>query len=461
MADFSPFEKKMREAGLPPLAIRTFEHYYAQLVAGESGTLSRREIEPVEEMPSAEGLRTRASGEAALGRTVVLKLNGGLGTSMGMTRAKSLLPVKDGLSFLDVIARQILWLREAQGVPVPLLLMNSFRTRDDSLALLAGYEELAGNLPLDFLQHKVPRVRADDLSPIHWPENPEHEWCPPGHGDLYTALFTSGTLDALIGAGLRTAFVSNADNLGAVLDLDLLGWFVESGAPFAMEVKHRTAADRKGGHLALHKDGRLVLRESAQCPDEELGEFGDIELYRFFNTNNLWLDLEALREALAERDGVLGLPMIRNPKPVDPTDPDSPAVIQLETAMGAALSVFPGARAIRVPGHRFAPVKTTSDLLALWSDAYELAPDSRILPSPGAHPADMRIDLDPAHFKRVDQLEAHFPEGAPSLRECRSLSIRGDVHFGADVVVRGDVEIEAPEGRPLRIESGTTLGEPS
>lgn len=459
MSKFAPFETKMRQAGLPEPAIRSFAHYYAQLEAGALGTLSRKEIDPVDEIPAADELCARASGEAALRQTVVLKLNGGLGTSMGMTRAKSLLPVKDGLSFLDVIARQILSLRAEHGVPVPLLLMNSFRTRDDSLALLARHEGLAGSLPLDFLQHKVPRIRADDLSPVDWPASRDYEWCPPGHGDLYTALLTSGTLDALIDAGIRIAFVSNADNLGAVLDLDLLGWFAESGAPFAMEVKERTAADRKGGHLALRKDGGLTLRESAQCPEQELGEFEDIQLYRFFNTNNLWLDLLALRETLAARDGVLGLPMIRNVKPVDPTDPESPAVIQLETAMGAALSVFEGALAIRVPAQRSAPVKTTGDLLLVWSDAYELAPDSRIVPAPGARPQHMRIDLDPAYFKRVDQLEARFPDGAPSLRECRSLSVRGDVSFGAGVLVRGDAKVEAPDGQPLHIEPGTILGD--
>ncbi len=457
MAAFDPFAEKMRAEGLPELAIRTFQYYYEQLEEGASGTFSKAEIEPVFEVPSAEELDTRGAGKKALAHTVVLKLNGGLGTSMGMTRAKSLLPVKDGNSFLDVIAKQILWLREQHACPVPLLLMDSFRTRDDSLAVLAKHEGLAGKLPLDFLQHKVPRIRADDRTPISWPAEPSYEWCPPGHGDLYTALLTSGTLDALVDAGFRTAFVSNADNLGAVLDLELLGWFAESGAPFAMEVKERTIADRKGGHLALRKGGGLLLRETAQCPPEEQSEFEDIKLYRFFNTNNLWLDLHALRETLRERDGVLGLPMIKNLKPVDPRDPNSPEVIQLETAMGAALSVFDGARAIRVPAHRFAPVKTTNDLLSVRSDAYELSEDFRIVPAPGAHPEDALIDLDTRFFKTMDQLEARFPAGPPSMRECTELVARGDVHFGSDVVVRGAVQVEAPEGEVLRVPDGAVL----
>ncbi|MDX1650778.1 MAG: UTP--glucose-1-phosphate uridylyltransferase, partial [Myxococcota bacterium] len=344
MADFEPFEEKMRAEGLPEAAIRAFRHDYEQLARGATGTLSESEIEPVaaDALSAAADLgeAEREAGRAALPRTVVIKLNGGLGTSMGMTKAKSLLPVKEGQSFLDVIARQMIRLRERFGCVVPLVLMNSFRTRDDSLKALAAHGPLSGPLPPDFLQHKVPKVRADDLQPASWPREPEHEWCPPGHGDLYTALVTSGMLEAMRAEGFRHAFVSNADNLGALLEPSILGWFAASGAPFAMEVKERTDADRKGGHLARRRDGGLVLREIAQCPPEERERFEDVSRYAFFNTNNLWLDLEVLRETLEARGGVLGLPLIRNEKPVDPTDSSSPRVYQLETAMGAAIGVF-------------------------------------------------------------------------------------------------------------------------
>lgn len=471
MADFAPFEEKMRAEGLPEVAIRTFQQYYEQLVAGATGTLSEAEIEPVaaDELPDAAGLlagegeearAARAAGEAALPQTAVVKLNGGLGTSMGMTKAKSLLPVKGGLTFLDVIAEQMERLRERTGCEVPLVLMNSFRTRDDSRAALAPRGALSGPLPPDFLQHKVPRVRADDLRPVRWPEAPEHEWCPPGHGDLYTALETSGMLEAMRSHGFRYAFVSNADNLGATLEPALLGWFARSGAPFAMEVKERTAADKKGGHLARRaasRGGGLVLREIAQCPEEERPRFEDVSRYRFFNTNNLWLDLEALRETLTARDGVLGLPLIRNEKPVDPTDPDSPRVYQLETAMGAALAVFEGAGALRVPGGRFAPVKTTGDLLAVRSDAFELDAEARVVRAPGVPGDAPVVDLDGAFYKRVEDLEARFPAGPPSLRRCRRLTVRGDVRFGRDVRVEGEVTVEAEAGAPRDVPDGARL----
>jgi UTP--glucose-1-phosphate uridylyltransferase len=343
-ASFAPFERKMREAGLPDVAVRSFRAAFEALVAGETGLLSQRELAAVDAVADAASLGDlHGAGRAALAHTVVIKLNGGLGTSMGMTRAKSLVHVKDGLSFLDVIARQIVHLHDGHGVTVPLVLMDSFRTRADSLAALSRYGKLSGPLAPDFLQHKVPRILASDFTPVRWPAEPEHEWCPPGHGDIYPALLSSGELDAMLAAGYRTAFVSNADNLGAVLDLGLLGWFVESRAPFAMEVKQRTDADRKGGHLARNRAGRLTLRETAQCPADERESFEDVSLWRFFNTNNLWIHLPALRHALAETDGVLPLPLIRNEKPVDPEDPASPRVIQLETAMGAAIALFEGA----------------------------------------------------------------------------------------------------------------------
>lgn len=455
--DFAPFAAKMRREGLPEPAIRTFEHYYGELARGANGTLSEAAIEPVEEVEGADGLGGYAeAGRDALARAVAIKLNGGLGTTMGMRRAKSLLRVKGELTFLDVIARQVLHLRGAYRCAVPLLLMNSFRTSDDSLAALARYPALAGDLPLDFLQHKVPRIAAADLSPVSWPQDPELEWCPPGHGDLYLALETSGLLARLLERGFRYAFVSNADNLGAVLDLGILGWLASESVPFAMEVCERSEAHKKGGHLARLRTGELVLREIAQTPAADVDAFQDVKRHRFFNTNNLWVDLRRLAEVLRERAGVLPLPMIRNEKTVDPADPRSPKVIQLETAMGAAISVFAGARALRVPGERFAPVKTTSDLLAVWSDAYELTPDWRVVPAPGCV-GDLVVDLDGAYYKTVGELEARFPAGAPSLRRCRRLRVAGDVRFGANVACRGEVSIRCAGAAPCAVPDGAAL----
>jgi UTP--glucose-1-phosphate uridylyltransferase len=451
---------KMREEGVPDVAVDTFAHYFERLRAGEAGVLAESEIEPVIDLPDAEALPEDQQGaREALERTVVIKLNGGLGTSMGMTAPKSLLEVKDGLSFLDVVARQILDLRARTGARLPLLLMNSFATRDASLQALAGHPDLpVDGLPADFVQSKVPKLDADDLAPARWPDDPALEWAPPGHGDLYPSLLSSGILDKLLDGGYHYAFVANVDNLGAVMDERILAWLARERIPFLMEVADRTPADRKGGHLARRPDGGLVLREIAQTPDEDVDAFQDIERHRFFNTNTLWIDLRALAAVLRERDGVLGLPMIVNRKTVDPADEDSTPVLQLETAMGAAIDVFDGARAIRVLRRRFAPVKTTNDLLALRSDAYDLHDDGRIVVAAARDGAGAPlVDLDPRHFKLIGDFDARFAAGPPSLVACERLTVRGDVAFGSGVVVRGTVEVEHEGEGQRRIDDGTVL----
>jgi len=452
---FAPFAERMRAEGLPEIAIRTFAHYYRQLAAGETGMVPESAIEPADGIPDAEAFDASlaAAGEAAMPKAALLKLNGGLGTSMGLERAKSLLTVKDGLTFLDVIARQAL-----RG-GVPLVLMDSFSTRDDTLAALSRYEGLRRcDLPLDFVQHKVPKIARADLTPARCPRDPSLEWCPPGHGDLYTALVTSGMLERLLEGGYRYCFVSNADNLGAVMDTSLLGYFVENELPFMMEVADRTEADRKGGHLARRRsDGRLLLRESAQCPADDEATFQDIERHRYFNTNNLWVDLLALREQLAERENVLGLAMICNSKTVDPRDASSTPVYQLETAMGSAIEVFPGAGAVRVPVTRFAPIKKTSDLLDVRSDNYVLTEDFQVVANPERDLGRAYVELEGASYKFVDELEKRFPYGPPSMIECERLVVKGDVRFGRGVVLKGVVELVNESGAPVALPDGEVV----
>ncbi len=447
--------EKMRAEGLPDVAVETFDRYRSRLASGDTGVLPESEIEPVAELPDAEELPDDPAGaEEALRRAVVIKLNGGLGTGMGMTQAKSLLEVKDGLTFLDIIARQILGLRERAGAAVPLVLMNSFATRDDSLAALERYPDLAlEGLPLDFPQGRVPKLLADTLEPAEWPADPKLEWAPPGHGDLYPSLSGSGMLDALLERGFEYAFVSNSDNLGATLDLRMLAWFAREGMPFLMEAADRTPSDRKGGHLARRPGGGLVLREIAQTPDEDVDSFQDVSRHRYFNTNTIWVNLRALARVLEASGGVIELPMIVNRKTVDPKDSSSPAVVQLETAMGAAIDVFEGAAAVRVPRTRFVPVKATGDLLALRSDAYVMSEGPRVELAPERAGQPPLIDLDSKNYKLLADMERHFPSGPPSLIGCERLEVEGDVTFGAGVTVRGRVRVEGPR----TVEDGAVL----
>lgn len=436
---------KLEEIASPPLAVRTFLHHYTTLCEGSTGLISDASIHPLEHVASlSDAHRCASSGEQVLPHAAVIKLNGGLGTSMGLEEAKSLIPVRPGLTFLDIIAGQIKALRRRTGAAVPLLLMNSEHTQSETEMAIARHDELAKGqtpVPVTFLQHRVPKIREDTLAPLRWPSAPHLEWCPPGHGDIYTALHTSGLLDRLLAADMRYAFISNSDNLGATLDLDILGYIAEGAVPFLMEVTRRTEADKKGGHLARSQDQRLLLRERAQCPPDEEDSFQDIHRYRFFNTNNLWVDLRALKRAMAERDNILDLPLIVNKKTADPRDRDTPAVLQLETAMGAAISCFPDARVLEVPRQRFAPVKTTEDLLALWSDAYRVTDEMRVELDASRQGRPPAITLAGKWYKRLDDFTARFPGGAPSLLKCDALLIEGDIRFGEGVRLEGDVHL--------------------
>ncbi len=445
--------RKMQDAGVAAPAIEVFAHYYRELETGATGLIREDTIEPLLDPPMLDAVDVSdEQARDAIGATVIIKLNGGLGTSMGLDKAKNLLPVRDGLNFLDLIVRQVRAARRDYGARLPLLFMNSFRTEADTLEHLARYEDLiVDDLPLGFMQNQEPKLLAEKLSPVEWPADPTLEWCPPGHGDIYTALYGSGLLQQLIDKGFKYACISNGDNLGAAPNARLAGWFAASDAPYAAEVCRRTINDRKGGHLAVRKrDGQLILRDTAQTAPEEMDFFTDEHRHPFFHTNNLWFDLRRLLTTLVERDAVLGLPIIRNEKNVDPTDSSSPRVIQIESAMGAAIEVFPGATAICVGRDRFQPVKTTSELLLLRSDIYDLDDDGRlaaIAPSP-------EITLD-GHYKTIQDFDRRIPV-APSLKEAKALRVKGDWTFGKDVRVVGEVEL-TDEGAPQTIPDGTVL----
>jgi UTP--glucose-1-phosphate uridylyltransferase len=447
----------MIDAGVSTPAVEVFSRFYELLETGETGIIREDTIDPLTEPPSLCDVDvSNLEARDAIGKTVMIKLNGGLGTSMGLDKAKTLLDVREGKNFLDLIVRQVLAARDRYDARLPLLLMNSFRTEADTLAHLARYPELpVDGLPLSFMQNQEPKLRADDLTPVEWPDDPSMEWCPPGHGDLYPALEGSGVLDKLLAQGFRYACVSNGDNLGAVPNATVAGWFAKSGAPYAAEVCRRTVNDKKGGHLAIRKaDRQLILRDTAQTAPEEMVYFTDEHRHPYFHTNNLWFDLVRLRELLTARNSVLGLPLIRNEKTVDPSDPLSTKVIQVESAMGAAVEVFEGATAICVGRDRFLPVKTTNELLLLRSDVYELNAEGKLVARTDKAP---EVDLDGRFYKLVDDFTARFPH-APSLRRATSLKVRGDWTFGDDVAVFGDAEL-TDEGEPQTVPDGSRLGE--
>ncbi|MFP6874579.1 MAG: UTP--glucose-1-phosphate uridylyltransferase [Verrucomicrobiales bacterium] len=454
--DVAPVDK-MRSAGISVPSVAAFERAYRFLSSGERTDIPEDLIEPISDISDYGGLSAPEAAlvEPLLEKTVIIKLNGGLGTGMGLQQAKSLLEIRGDLTFLDLIARQILAMRKRSGRTVRFLLMNSFSTSKDSLSLLSKYPDLGGSDGFEILQSRAPKIDAATLEAVSYPDNCQLEWCPPGHGDLYPALISSGWLDRLLERGVIYAFISNSDNLGATLDFKLLNTFADSEMPFMMEVTSRSEADKKGGHIArLRNGGRLLLRELGQCPESDIDAFQDVSRHRFFNTNNLWLRLDELKSRMEIAGGVLPLPVIVNRKTVDPRDLYSLPVIQLETAMGAAIECFEKAGVVAVPRSRFLPVKTCDDLFALRSDAYVMSEDWQLRLAPERNAPPPIVHLDKRHYKHIEHVELATSDGVPSLVKCERLEVNGQVRFEVDTVFSGCVNVRNTGSQEAVLPSG-------
>lgn len=416
----------MSQAGCPPSQVERFVKRVEQFLSGEKAQIREQDIQPVESLP---GLKELNPVPELLSEVAVVKLNGGLGTSMGLTGPKGLLEVKDGRDFYQILHSQVQVFRAKSGFQPPLIFMNSFNTEAETEERLRGLGFEQG-LPWGFRQSQVPKIKPDGTLPE---VESEYAWCPPGHGDIYASLLDAGLKERLLEAGIRYLFVSNIDNLGAVLDSRPLGYMRENGLAFLMEVTRRGENDRKGGHLAYDSRGRLILREVAQCPDQDMDRFQDIERHRFFNTNNLWIDLSQISESWTD------LPLIVNRKPVKPHQPDSQRVVQLEQAMGAAIGVVKNTGALEVGRDRFLPVKTTNDLLLIRSDLYRLDDDYNLVSSSRRLP---KVSLDPRHYKLIRDFERLVPS-VPSLKDVLELAVDGPVELHKDMSLEGKVHLKA------------------
>lgn len=455
--DYLPeFETKMKAENLDKIVVETFGHYYRQALSGETGLIYDKDIQPVDldEIQELGNLDIyQELGNDTYRHAVRIVLNGGLGTSMGLVGPKSLIEVKAGQTFLDFIMKQ------ARNSNVRLLFMNSFNTHADTLDALT---QMSGEFkPLCFIQNKFPKVLLENYRPASFPANPKLEWNPPGHGDVYTALYTSGMMQQLLEDNIQYAFISNSDNLGARMDASLLGYFAKKEIPFMMEVAEKTPSDVKGGHLAKLRDsGRFILREAAQCPESEIRAFQQIEPYHYFNTNSIWINLKALNQIFQEHHKIL-LPLILNKKTLDPRDAHSPPVYQLETAMGAAISLFDKSAAVRVPRSRFFPVKTCNDLLVMRSDCFVFTPKQSLRMNPdrkiNAKQETIKINLDPRFYGKIDEFDQRFAAGVPSLVGCYALNIKGDVRFEKDVTIRGSVTINNTGQSQAVVRQGTLI----
>lgn len=391
-----------------------------------------------------------SGGPENLDKLAVLKLNGGLGTSMGCVGPKSIIEVRDGKSFLDLSVRQIEHLNRQYNTNVPFILMNSFNTDSDTQLIIKKYQ--GHNIKIKtFNQSKYPRVVKDSLLPVpKTPEDPINCWYPPGHGDLFESLYSSGVLDQLIAEGKEILFVSNGDNLGAGVDFNILNHMVATEAEYIMELTDKTRADVKGGTI-IDYDGQVRLLEIAQVPKEHVEEFKSIKKFKYFNTNNIWINLKAIKRVVETQE--LEMEIIPNEKTVTINGSDF-SVLQLETAVGAAIRFFKGAHGVNVPRRRFLPVKTCSDLMLVKSDLYSLT-QGRLEMSSQRFGGAPLIKLGSC-FKKVSDFQAHMPH-MPKIIELDHLTITGNVTLGKNVTLKGTVIIVCEEGKKIDIPNGSVL----
>ncbi|XP_047102311.1 UTP--glucose-1-phosphate uridylyltransferase-like isoform X1 [Schistocerca piceifrons] len=389
-----------------------------------------------------------------LGKLVVVKLNGGLGTSMGCHGPKSVIPVRSDLTFLDLTVQQIEHLNKTYKANVPLVLMNSFNTDEDTLKIIRKYKGLQIEI-YTFNQSCFPRINRDSLLPVAKNCDVEMDieaWYPPGHGDFYESFKNSGLLKKFIEQGREYCFVSNIDNLGATVDLNILNLLLhptKKTPEFVMEVTDKTKADVKGGTLIQYED-KLRLLEIAQVPKEHVDDFKSVKTFKFFNTNNLWIKLDAIDRVVEEK--TLNMEIIVNHKTLD----NGLNVIQLETAVGAAMKCFDGGLGINVPRSRFLPVKKTSDLLLVMSNLYSLNHGSLVMSPQRMFPTTPLVKLGENHFAKVKEFLSRFAN-IPDLIELDHLTVSGDVTFGRGVSLKGTVIIIANHGDRIDIPSGALL----
>ncbi|KAK5122929.1 putative UTP--glucose-1-phosphate uridylyltransferase [Meristemomyces frigidus] len=388
-----------------------------------------------------------------LSKLAVLKLNGGLGTSMGCVGPKSVIEVRDGMSFLDLSVRQIEYLNRTYDVNVPFVLMNSFNTDADTANIIKKYE--GHNIDImTFNQSKYPRVLKDSMLPA--PKSADSkisDWYPPGHGDVFESLYNSGILDKLLDRGIEIVFLSNADNLGAVVDLNILQHMVETRAEYIMELTDKTKADVKGGTI-IDYEGQVRLLEIAQVPKQYVNEFKSIKKFKYFNTNNIWMNLRAVKRVVENNE--LAMEIIPNGKsiPADNKGEADVSIVQLETAVGAAIKHFSNAHGVNVPRRRFLPVKTCSDLMLVKSDLYTLK-HGQLMIDPNRFGAAPLIKLG-SDFKKVSSFQSRIPS-IPKILELDHLTITGPVNLGRGVVLKGTVIIVATEGSTIDIPPGSIL----
>lgn len=372
-------------------------------------------------------LKTGTYDKNLLSQCAILKLNGGLGTTMGCSGPKALINVRDGVNFLEAIVQQLYDCNNTNNCNIPLVLMNSFNTQEETSKYLK--DNLHDRVTvLTFLQNEFLRINSRTGLPLAKSLNASKDmFYPPGHGDIFASLQSSGMLDRLLNMGIKYIFVSNIDNLGATFDIKILEYMHSEKKDYVMEVTDKTINDVKGGNI-IEYNGILELLEIAQVPKENIDDFYDINKFRVFNTNNIWINLETIKSKLTDKS--LNLDVIINKKMHNGIP-----IIQLETAIGSAIKIFENSCCINVPRNRFHPVKSCIDLFLLRSCFYELKNGyiKKVIDRP--FPV---IDL-PEEYKSLQTFDKYV-KYIPDIKHLNKLSVKsGYVKFSKPVSLIGNI----------------------
>lgn len=404
--------------------------------------ISVKNLIDLDDIKKKEKQMSKAKIKELLSKVVVLKLNGGLGTSMGLKIPKSMLEVQQKMNFLEIIIQQLILLNKEYGVSIPLVLMNSFNTDEMIKTYLKETEDKHKDIKIHCFNQKMnPKILESTLLPLASNYEDPTEFNPPGHGDIYDSFVKAGLHKKFLNDGKEYLFLSNVDNLGATIDFSILQYLLDNKKEFCLEVTKKTLNDVKGGTLIETEDGKVKLLELAQVPKENVAEFCSIDKFKVFNTNNMWINLNAISkrlEKIKESEIIFNKKICKGKK-----------IIQLEQACGAAISSFENAMGLEVSRKRFLPVKKCCDLFLIQSELFTMKDDFSFVkmnekPLP-------RVIFNGDEFNNVLEYNRRFICGLPKIKNLKKLTLTGDIRFGKDIELNGEIELNVKPEKTMYI----------
>ncbi|KAG0582020.1 hypothetical protein KC19_3G027000 [Ceratodon purpureus] len=418
---------------------------------------------PYDKLPSVVDDHEKC--KVLLHKLIVVKLCGTLGRSLGTTQPKSLVEIHSEQSFVDLAVQQIEVLNVKYNAKVLLVLATSDNT--DRAVKQAVKKYSASDVDIIvFNQTEYPREV--------WPVTPklgEDGGYLTNNGDLFAAFSFSGKLDELLALGKEYLFISNCDNLGATVDLNMLNNLSENQCDYCMEVTPKNGTDAENGaYVSSEGNIELLEFEEVSRSQNEKSRSGDVKVV---NTNSTWVNLKAVKR-LAE---IEALDIYCSSKGAGEGEN---ITFQLQTSSGAPLyslqvngeifenlpiegnsdlllvQFFDGSVAVEVPRTRFHPIRDTSDLLLFRSDLYTVR-EGVVCPNPlRLSDVNPTIELEGLKLRKMQYFTERLKH-IPSLLELSSLRVIGDVWFGSDVILQGKVVIWAKKDERIDIPDGEII----